>query len=311
MKQCGVVRDVFIAPRARRFGYRPLRTAEILAMPRFLQRPSGPLAELRGLGLLTPRRRWSRIPVPCFLVEHPGVGPILVDTGLQASVAERPAATLGRGAALLMDVAMEPGWAAAAQLRERGLEPEDVRIVVMTHLHYDHAGAVADFPQATFVVDAAEWAAASHGGFRHGYRRALFDHPFDWRLVSFDASEVGSFASFGRAIDLFGDGSVQLLSTPGHSRGHVSVLLRLSARAAADRGRRLRPALDRRGARPRLRRRRAPVSPVAGRDPALRRADAQRDGHLRPRRRGLGGRAIRLPLTRPTQRRRLASDVSR
>jgi N-acyl homoserine lactone hydrolase len=207
----------------------PLRAAEILAMPRFLQRPSGPLAEVRGLGLLTPRRRWSRVPVPCFLVEHPGVGPILVDTGLQASVAEHPAATLGRRAALVMDIAMEPGWAAAAQLRERGLEPEDVRVVVMTHLHYDHAGAVADFPQATFVVDAAEWEAASHGGFRHGYRAALFDHPFDWRLLSFDGPEVGSFASFGRAIDLFDDGSVQLLSTPGHSRGHLSVLLRLSA----------------------------------------------------------------------------------
>jgi N-acyl homoserine lactone hydrolase len=203
----------------------PLRTAEILAMPRFLQRPSGPLAELRGLGLLTPRRRWSRIPVACFLVEHPGVGPILVDTGLHASVAEDPAATLGRRAALVMDIAMEPGWAAA----ERGVEPEDVRVVVMTHLHYDHAGAVADFPQATFVVDAAEWEAASHGGFRRGYRSALFDHPFDWRLVSFDGSAVGSFASFGRAIDLFDDGSVQLLSTPGHSKGHLSVLLRLSA----------------------------------------------------------------------------------
>jgi glyoxylase-like metal-dependent hydrolase (beta-lactamase superfamily II) len=206
----------------------PLRTAEILAMPHFLQRPSGPLAEVRGLGLLTPRSRWSRIPVPCFLVEHPGVGAILVDTGLQASVAEHPAATLGHRAALVMDIAMEAGWAAAAQLRERGVEPEDVRVAIMTHLHYDHAGAVADFPQATFVVDAAEWAAASGGGFLHGYRRALIDHPFDWRLLSFDASEVGSFASFGRAIDLFADGSVQLLSTPGHSKGHLSVLLRLS-----------------------------------------------------------------------------------
>jgi N-acyl homoserine lactone hydrolase len=207
----------------------PLRTAEILAMPRFLQRPSGPLARVRGLGLLTPRRRWTRIPVSCFLVEHPGVGAILVDTGLQASVAEDPAATLGRRAALAFDIAMEPGWAATALLRERGLEPEDVRVVIMTHLHHHHAGAVADFPQATFVVDAAEWEAASHRGFRHGYRRALFDHAFDWRLLSFDGSEVGSFASFGRAIDLFDDGSVQLLSTPGHSKGHLSVLLRLSA----------------------------------------------------------------------------------
>ena len=207
----------------------PMRTAEMLAMPRFLQRPRGPLAELRGLGLLTPRSRWTRVPIPCFLVEHPGAGPILVDTGLHASVAENPAATLGRRAKAAYTIHMEPGWSAAEQLRDdHGLEPGDVRLVIMTHLHYDHAGAIADFPRATFVVDAVEWRAATHGGFLQGYRRALFDHPFEWRTVRFDAPEVESFASFGRTLDLLGDGSVRLLSTPGHTKGHVSVLLRLS-----------------------------------------------------------------------------------
>lgn len=122
---------------------------------------------------------------------------------------------------------MRPEWAAPAQLRGLGLEPADVRAVVMTHLHYDHTGAAYEFSHAPFVVDRAEWASAGSSGVLKGYRHANLDHPLDWRLVDFAAPDVGSHETFGRALDLLGDGSIRLLSTPGHSRGHLSVLLRL------------------------------------------------------------------------------------
>ena len=54
----------------------PMRTAEMLTQPRFFQRPSGPLATVRGLGLLTPKSKWTWVPVPCFLVEHPTAGAV-------------------------------------------------------------------------------------------------------------------------------------------------------------------------------------------------------------------------------------------
>ena len=57
--------------------------------------------------------------------------------------------------------------------------------------------------------------------------RRHFDHAFDYRLLDFEAEAVDSYLTFGRAIDLFGDGSVRVVSTPGHTRGHMSVLLRL------------------------------------------------------------------------------------
>ena len=100
----------------------------------------------------------------------------------------------------------------------------------MTHLHNDHASGAIQFPDATFVVDAAEWRAACKGGFAEGYRHAHFDQPFDWRTVDYDGGRRRTPAS-SASLDLFGDGSVRLLSTPGHTRGHQSILLR--ARRAA------------------------------------------------------------------------------
>src|SRR5688500_16354357 len=146
----------------------------MLAMPHLLQRPPGPLATVRGLGVLTPRSRWTPVPIPAYLVEHPGAGPVLIDTGFPAVVAEEGARALGRAAGLAYHIEMERDQVVTEQLRARGVDPIDVRIVVMTHLHYDHASAVADFPQATFIVDADEWRAARSGGFTKGYAPKLF-----------------------------------------------------------------------------------------------------------------------------------------
>jgi N-acyl homoserine lactone hydrolase len=207
----------------------PMRTARMLAMPHFLERPKGPLSTLRGLGLLTPRSRFTPVPIPAYLVQHPGAGAILIDTGVPKAVAAEGARALGFAAGLAYKIEMEPQWAVTEQLRARGRDPMDVRLVVMTHLHYDHAGAIGELPQATFVVDAAEWRAARSGGFTKGYSHKLIDYAYDWREVDFDDPRVTSFASFGRTVDLLGDGSIRLLSTPGHSKGHMSVLLRLQS----------------------------------------------------------------------------------
>ena len=103
----------------------------------------------------------------------------------------------------------------------------------MTHLHLDHASAISDFPAATFLLSRGRVG----GGDRAARRSCVatwrqFDHAFDYRLLDFDGSQSESFASFGRSFDVFGDGSVRLVYTPGHTRGHLSVMLRLAAREA-------------------------------------------------------------------------------
>ena len=206
----------------------PLRSGDILLPPLAFERPGGPFAKARGMGLHVARSRWQWAPVPAFLVEHPSAGPLLVDSGLHASVAADPAISLGRRQSLLLPVRASAGQDVPSQLRARGVAPEQVAVVVMTHLHNDHASGAIQFPDATFVVTSHEWRIASAGGFAEGYRHAHFDQPLDWRTIDHAAPAASGHAGFNRAADLFGDGSVQLLFTPGHTRGHQSVLLRLT-----------------------------------------------------------------------------------
>jgi N-acyl homoserine lactone hydrolase len=207
----------------------PLLTGEALAPPVFFDRSGSPVpALLRAAFTRRSRQRW--IPLPAFLVEHPSAGAVLVDTGLHPTIAEDPEENLGALMTRLFHVRMDPEQAVVNRLAQRGIAPGDVAVVVMTHLHWDHSSSVREFPTSTFVLDEREWRAASHGGVRQGYRREHIDHAFEWRTVDFTGDAVESFATFGFTIDLFGDGSVRLCSTPGHSAGHMSVLLRLEGR---------------------------------------------------------------------------------
>jgi glyoxylase-like metal-dependent hydrolase (beta-lactamase superfamily II) len=209
----------------------PLLCAEQPAPPAIFQRPGGPLGLLRGLGLHIPRSRWVTLPIVAFLVEHPTAGAILVDTAFHESVAHDKRDNLGALAAALYDVHMTPQQAVPHQARERGVDPNDIGHVVMTHLHYDHASGISQFPGATFVVARREWDFASEHGALHGIRQSHFDHAFDWRAIDFDLDDgVESHSAFARTVDLFGDGSVRLCFTPGHTLGHMSVLLRLRDR---------------------------------------------------------------------------------
>ena len=211
----------------------PLITGRMIGPEAWFLRRNGRLAWRRALGLGMTRSERLELPVPAFLVEHPRAGPVLIDTGFHPSVAVEPRKNLGPVAHLLFkDVRMEAEQAATAQLRARGIEPSRVNVVVMTHLHVDHASAISEFPDATFVVSRAEWAAATSQGQLHGYVSRQFDHAFDYRLLDFEGPDVESFASFGRSVDLFGDGSVRCVYTPGHTLGHQSVVLRLRRREA-------------------------------------------------------------------------------
>jgi N-acyl homoserine lactone hydrolase len=209
----------------------PLEAGQALWPAEFFNyRGRGPLARLRALGVGSAPSSWEVVPVPAYLVHHPGIGPILVDTGLHPSVARNPSDNLSRFTRRHYRV--EEGKDIVSQLRARGIAPAEIAVVVLTHLHEDHASAVESFPDSIFVLSAQEWTAATTGSFPslHGYNRAHFDFAFDFNSIDFDGEFVESYGPFGRTFDLFADGSIRLAYTPGHSAGHTSVILSLPRR---------------------------------------------------------------------------------
>jgi N-acyl homoserine lactone hydrolase len=207
----------------------PLLSAQMDSPPGFMALEGGRLSGL--LAMRRPRREWMRLPIVAFLVEHPGAGPFLVDTGFHPSVAVDPKQSLGPFFGRTWKVRMTPDQAVSAQLRARGLDAREIPLVVMTHLHLDHASAISEFTGARFVLGQGEWAAmhAPRPTF-NGYIRKHVAHAVDFLEVSYDAPEVDSYSTFARSFDLFGDGSVRLLFTPGHTLGHQSLILRLRER---------------------------------------------------------------------------------
>ena len=140
----------------------------------------------------------------CYLVKH-AKGWFLWDTGIADAVAAMPN---GLAPADPKAVSWRRPKTLAAQLEQLGLKPGDVKMMAVSHTHPDHTGNVELFPQATLYVQKAEydWPGANNEP------RFKPSHPVE--LLAGDK-------------DVFGDGSVTILSTPGHTPGHQSLLVKL------------------------------------------------------------------------------------
>lgn len=213
----------------------PLLAGEMLAPLSFLLGPVGLTDAPRALGQLRrSRRRW--IPVPAFLVEHPTAGALLIDTGFAPEVVQHHFTHLGPVIGPIyafFRMRVRPEQGIRRQLQERGIDPDTIKTVVISHLHLDHASGVSEFPQAELVVSRQEWTwATGPGSSLRGYWKPRLVADLHWRTVDFAEAREDGVPGFERTLDLYGDGSVRLLPTPGHSRGHMSVLLRLAEREA-------------------------------------------------------------------------------
>jgi len=152
-------------------------------------------------------------PIPAYLIRHATKGLALFDTGL------------GLRYRRAMDEVLAPNEAGynfresdefAARLRAADIDPADVRWVINSHLHADHCGGNASFPNATVVVQRQELDFA---------RDRL-----DGSLYSADDFETGQpFLRVDGEHDLFGDGTLILFPTYGHTPGHQSARVRLAS----------------------------------------------------------------------------------
>jgi N-acyl homoserine lactone hydrolase len=140
----------------------------------------------------------------CYLIKHPQ-GWLLWDTGVSDTVAAMPN---GLAPSDPKSVHWHRSKTLAAQLDQLGLKPSDIKSVAISHTHPDHVGNVELFPAAMLYVQKAEyeWPGANNTP------RFKPEHP----VTKLDGDR-----------DLFGDGSVVILSTPGHTPGHQSLLVKL------------------------------------------------------------------------------------
>lgn len=147
-----------------------------------------------------------RLPVPAYLIESESER-ILVDTGLHPAAVADAEAHYGPGPVGFFALEQERSVAEQVDL-------DTLTRVVLTHLHFDHAGALELIPDSVPVVlQRAEW----EGGHDDGAVGRSFFLPRDY------AVEPRNLVLVDGDHDLLGDGSVELLSTPGHTPGHQSV----------------------------------------------------------------------------------------
>ena len=183
----------------------------------------------RQLNMLRDPRWTEALPIYAWAIEHPE-GLIVIDTGETARALEPgyfPAwhPFYRRGVREWISVEDEIG----PQLATLGLGTHDVRWVVLTHMHTDHAGGLSHFPHAEILVTRKEYQTArSLGGKLSGY---LPQHWPDWFMPRQIDFQPEAFAAFPAHLPLTKAGDVILVPTPGHSAGHMSVILHQGAQS--------------------------------------------------------------------------------
>ena len=181
-------------------------------------------------------RTWGRPrPINVFVIEH-DEGLVLFDTGQDVASVSDPDYYPRGGLARMIyrhtaRFEISPEETLTAQLKQLGYSTSDVRHVVLSHLHQDHIGGLRELVGARFVTTTTEWAALKKGGSEtYGYLPRHTDLPgASWERIGFAPTTDPDLAPFDAAHDLFPDGSLVLLPTPGHTPGSMSMLVRDSA----------------------------------------------------------------------------------
>jgi glyoxylase-like metal-dependent hydrolase (beta-lactamase superfamily II) len=182
--------------------------------------------------LMTSRRWTGPRPINVYVVERPD-GLVLYDTGQNRAAATDPgyfprSGLTGLVYRRLARFDIGPDQTLTARLAAIGYDIADVHTVVVSHLHSDHVGGLPELGHAEIVLDRQEWQTLNQPRPEgRGLLREHIDLPgLRWRLVTPEPTSHADLAPFTRAHDLFGDGNLVLLPTPGHTPGSLSMLVR-------------------------------------------------------------------------------------
>ena len=194
----------------------------------------GPTKKSQTNWLLTSRTWTEPLPINVYVLEHER-GLVLFDTGQdRASVTDPryfPRGPLGAIYARLARFEIAEGDTLIRQLATAGFDIADVQVAILSHLHQDHIGGLRELGHAQILVSAEEFADASRSGAElRGLLRKHINLPgLSWKTIGF--SSRSGVAPFTTGYDVFEDGSLVLLPTPGHTPGSMSLLVRRPGRA--------------------------------------------------------------------------------
>lgn len=157
----------------------------------------------------------------CLLIETPSDGLVLIDTGFGRDAVAQGAKMLGRQFVTLTRPVLSRHETAIARIEALGHDPEDVRHIVLTHLDLDHAGGIADFPNAKVHVYGPEYRAAMNPSMREKprYLSAQWSHGPDWQFHELAGGD--GWFGFESVREL--PGELLLIPLAGHTRGHVGI----------------------------------------------------------------------------------------
>jgi glyoxylase-like metal-dependent hydrolase (beta-lactamase superfamily II) len=188
-----------------------------------LQQPADRPVWLRKLRYMTDFSWAEPIPVQSFLISHPE-GNILFDTGMSPHTNDSGYFPWWLPISLTSRYEIKESEAIGAQLREKGIEPKDLKAVIVSHLHYDHSGGLPELVGApTFLLE------NNLEYFQGTFHAALSGAtPNNWHQdfsPSFLKESAGPFGPFERSYPITEDGKVVAVETPGHVPGHCSLIV--------------------------------------------------------------------------------------